>query len=235
MVRRGKGSAAGAGPRRGGNSARSRLAAAGLLAAMLSAPALAGDGAPDAAAAARRDPALLAIAGDICRELMTAEQVHRRLNAYQLVALAGIVADAGDDGTAMSFFDTGTAYCRSAGMAVWATFSVDERRPPRAIEALAGPPARVLDLRFRRVAPPSPAQQPDRLAAAARAAEDALQNMPSGDGASQSPPGATRLPDAARRGPQPIVPTAIGGPAPGGGTDRGTGADTAGGPHRARQ
>jgi len=109
------------------------------------------------------DAALLAIAEDICLDLMDAESTHRLLNGYQLAALIGINPRTAAGETSLTFFDNGIAYCRSGDQALWTSFSIDGRHPPAAIAALESPPPGVLSIWFQRVAPPSPATQPTRL------------------------------------------------------------------------
>ncbi|MEQ8345895.1 MAG: hypothetical protein RIB84_22215 [Sneathiellaceae bacterium] len=152
-------------------TARRRSARPLRAALLLLAPLMAWAGGP---AAAAEDSALRAIAGEICATLMREASADRSLNGYQLAALARMDPRDGKGQSRFSFFPNGNIYCRSDGMAVWATFAVDEALPPREILALQAPPARVLNVRFTRVAPPSPAVEPDRLKAAAQAAKGAL-------------------------------------------------------------
>ena len=180
----------------------------------------------DAGRAARADSALLAIGEDICAELMSAERAQRRLNGYQLAALTGIDPRDAKGRTRFSFFANGTVYCRQDGKSLWANYEVDGRLPPPEMVALDSPPARVVDIRFSRVAPPAPASAPDRLKTAAEAAKGALaeiadtQGAKAGTAAGGSPlyagPGKAAAADA-RGGPTPIIPTslnAVAGPDP---------------------
>lgn len=170
------------------------------------------------AAAAAEDSALRAIADELCATLMSEASADRSLNGYQLAALAQMDPRDGKGQARFSFFPNGNIYCRSDGMAVWATFAVDEALPPREMLALQAPPSRVLKVRFTRVAPPSPAVEPDRLKAAAQAAKGALAG--SGDlgagsdlagigGYSLTGTAAAQATAPTGKGPQPIIPGSL--------------------------
>lgn len=145
---------------------RYRLPAPVLLLALLLAvlPALAA-GAGQAAPEKRLDSALLAIAEELCLDLMAQESVHRWLNSTQLAALTGINPRLADGGTSLTFFENGIAYCRSGDKALWASFTLEAGSRPAIIDALESPPIHVHEVWFRRIAPPSTATAPARLQA----------------------------------------------------------------------
>lgn len=188
-------------PGLGAPAATIPAAAAAVLAAVLAAMPAAADSAGDRA----RDPALQAIAEGICRELMESAELTRQLNAYQLVALVETRPAEGAE-TALTVFDSGTVHCRSGGRSAWATFTIDGRHPLPVIGALTAPPAGSLVLRFSRVAPPGPAEEPDRLTSAVQAAEAALPAMLAAHGATPAGPPSQDL--SIPGGPQLLLPAA---------------------------
>lgn len=155
------------------------LAMLPILAMLLLAPATPARAGQEARADAGEpiDSALLAIAEDICLDLMAQESVHRRLNSSQLAALTGINPRLSDGGTSLTFFENGIAYCRSGDKALWTAFTLEAGSPPAIVDALDSPPIRAHEVWFHRIAPPSTATPPSRLQAPDRA-DDAPAGMP---------------------------------------------------------